>query len=323
MSKLPSILTNPFKSQRQPTTPSQFYSYKTRFSMLGTVASGKTTVCGLIVLAAQTLSSDRPDFKCRVLEGTSSILDATSKLREGRFPSKTQAYHIYAMESGLLLREQRRFRREKRIHIPICDIAGEDIQTMIKGYKHLGSIGQTAYSAAMNLVNYVKDSDGFILTVPASKALGVKGFPNPEKESDKIHFDPDVNLHRILSAILTHKEQSKGRPIKAIAVIITKWDLLRPYAENIGMNIYEPSGQGLKEFMDTCFPATSMILKDYGLDNVQFFPSYVDLEYDLKGQPRRWLDGDQGFKIVTNKRVPSCDLQSYVNLIEYLLTFAT
>jgi len=323
--KFPSILTDAFKKQ-QPAAPSHLYAYKTRFSMLGTVGSGKTTVCGFIVLAAQTLSSDMPSFRCRILEGTSSVLDATSRLRggfngkAGRFPQKTTAYNTYAAESGLLMR-WKGFLGEKRVQVPICDIAGEDIQVMIERFsKNIGGIGRAAYSAARNLVDYVKESDGFILTVPASKALGIKGI-QLEKESTDIHFDPDVNLYRILDAVITHKEQSRGKPIKGIAVIITKWDLLRPYAENFGMDIYEPSGRGLTEFMDVCFPATSMILKDYGLENVKFFPSYVELERDSEGKPKTWPEGDEKI-LIKGRRKPSYDEQTYINLIEWLRGFA-
>ena len=262
-----------------------------------------------------------PNFRCRILEGTSTVLDATSLLRSGRFPEKTQAYSPYRAESGLLLRWKGRL-SEKRVQVPICDIAGEDIQIMIERFHKNVGLGPSAYSAAMKLVNYVKESDGFILTVPASKALGIKGFAEREKESGDIHFDPDVNLHRILSAIMTHKEQSRGTPIKGVAVVITKWDLLRPYAENLGMDIYDPSGAGLKEFMDVCFPATSMILKDYELnEKLRFFPSYVELERDRNGKAKTW--GPNNFKIsVGARRNPSCDLQSYVNLIEWLRGFA-
>ena len=113
-------------------TAAQLYKYKNRFAMLGTVASGKSTVAAGIVLTAQTLSSDIPDFYCRVIESNSEILQDASNLRRGRFPAKTKAYEKYPVESGLLLIWNKRFGGDRKIQIPICDVAGEDVQQMIK-----------------------------------------------------------------------------------------------------------------------------------------------------------------------------------------------
>jgi len=68
------------------------YASKCRFAMLGTPESGKTTVAAGLVLTSQTRSSDLPDFKCRVNEGSTSIISDASKLRQGIFPAKTAAY---------------------------------------------------------------------------------------------------------------------------------------------------------------------------------------------------------------------------------------
>lgn len=313
---------NIFKKQPQPIMPTQLYAYKTRFAMLGPPGAGKTTVCSLVVFATQVASSDIPNFRCRVLEGTSSVLDAVSSLRQGHFPEKTAAHTRVAAESGLLLRETN-WLGEKRIQVPVVDIAGEDIDVMIAHYKGgTTNVSNIAYSLAQNLVNYVKESDGYLLCVDASKALGIKGYSPP---SDEVESDPDNDLHRILSEIFTHKERSRGKPIKGIAVIITKWDTIAPYASNWGMDIYDPSGKGLKEFMDVCFPNTSMILKDYGFGfgaNIQVFPSYVEVQRDGEGKPKRWKDGKEKI-VVKERRMPSCDLQSYMNLIRFLLSFAT
>jgi hypothetical protein len=314
---------NPFKKQPQPIMPSQLYAYKTRFAMLGPVGAGKTTVSALGVLAAQVSSSDIQNFRCRVLEGTSSVLEAVSSLRQGHFPAKTPAHSAHAAESGLLLRHKG-FWGEKKIQVPIVDIAGEDIELMIQHYRTgVSHIGNIAYSLAKNLISYVKESDGYILCVDASKALGIKGYSQPSSE---VQADPDNDLHRILSEIFIHKEQSRGKSIKGIAVVITKWDTIAPYASNWGMDIYDPTGKGLKEFMDICFPNTSMILKDYGFGfgaNIKVFPSYIEVERDSAGTVKRWsMDGKEKI-VVKDRRMPSCDLQSYMNLIQYLLSFAT
>lgn len=317
-------------SKRQPelVSPHDIYAYKTRFSILGTIGSGKSTWATLMVITTQSLSRNLPNFKCRVLEKTSTILSDASRMRLGKFPEKTKAYETYAAESGLMMGWET-WRGSKNIQIPICDIAGEDIQVMIQRFsKNVGNIGAGAFSAAMNLINYVKDSDGFILTVPASKAVGVLD-EQIEKESKDVFFDPDVNLHRILDEIITYKESVHKR-VKGIAVVITKWDELRPYVESQGIDIYDQTGQGIKDFMNVYFPSTSQLLKSnsIGMDKVRFFPSYVDLEYNKDGTKKTWKDGSNIIKIKRRDalgkpiRKPSYPEQQYVNLIEYLRTFA-
>jgi hypothetical protein len=314
---------NVLKKSAQPIMPTQLYAYKTRFAMLGPRGAGKTTVSGQVVLAAQTLSSDSPSFFCRVLEGTSSVLDAVSRLKQGHFPEKTVAYAKNAAESGLLLRDKTRW-GEKRIQIPMVDIAGEDLDLIVEETRGRSATGisPVAYSLAQNLINYVKESDGYVLCVDASRALGIKGYNTP---TDEVREDPDNYLHRLLSNIFTHKERSRGKAIKGIAVVITKWDTIAPYAGLWGMDVYESTGQGMKEFMDVCFPNTSMILKDYGYgfgSNIQIFPSYIEVERDSEGQTKKWADGSDKI-VVKERRMPSCDLQSYINLMHFLLEFAT
>jgi len=318
---IPSIFKQP---DQQTTVPTPFYKYKTRFSMLGTVGSGKTTISALTVLTAQTLSANMPEFKCRVLETTSGILEGTSNLRRGRFPPKTYANAPYAYESGLLIKWEGRW-REKNIHIPICDLAGEDIQLMIQTYKKgMYDPNPSTYGAMSSIINYVKKSDGFILCVPASKALLFTGENESlEKEPGDLVGDPDVNLYRILSEVISHKEITRGKPIKGIAVVITKWDLLAPFAVNMGMDLYDPTGQGLTRFMDVCFPSTSMLLKNYGLEKVEFFPSYVQVERNDDGTIKTWNDKTDQIKIIREKRLPQYSESSYVKLIEWLKSFAT
>ncbi|RLC88057.1 MAG: hypothetical protein DRJ03_04105 [Chloroflexi bacterium] len=322
MSFLNKLRTKIFQKPAQPIMPTQLYTYKTRFAMLGPTGSGKTTVSAMLVLAAQVLSSDMPTFRCRVLEGTSSILDAVSHLRQGHFPPKTTAHMRYAAEAGLLMRQKTSF-GERKIQVPIVDIAGEDIDILVAQYSRTAqNIAPVAYSLAQNLVNYVRECDGYILCVDSSRALGIKGYSMP---SDEVQEDPDVYLTRVLNSIFTYKEQSHGKPIKGIAVVITKWDTIESYAPNWGMDIYDPTGRGLDEFMHTCFPQTSMTLKDHGFGfgaNIRVFPSYIHVERNSDGTPKTWKDGTPRI-IIKHRRIPDCDLQSYVDLIDFLLGFAT
>jgi len=251
-------------------------------------------------------------------------------MRRGKFPAKTNPYLAYATEPGLLMRWNQRLFGEKNVQVPIADVAGEDIQVLINKYKRgeLSPVAEANYNAARKLVDYVKGADGFILTVPASKALIYKDGEQKERESSEVDYDPDVNLARILGDVYHYKKQVVHHDIKGIAVVITKWDLISKDAENMGIDIYTP--EGLKHFMNVYFPSTSQVLGWYGLNNVRFFPSYVDLQRNQDGTVKKWNDG-AGEKIeIVNRdyygrptRRPSYDERSYVNLIEYLKTFAS
>lgn len=298
------------------------YKYKTRFAMLGTVGSGKSAVAAGIHLTAQTLSAMQPKFFCRVLEHTSNILADVSNLRRGRFPKKTNPYQPHPPESGLLV-SWPGFLGEKKVQVPLADIAGEDWHQTIRQYRDLNPLDAATYKANINLINYVREADGYICVVPASRALMFQDDVQLERGSSELEVDPDVNLARILSAVIDYKEQSRGKDIKGIAVIITKWDLIAPYAENWGMDLYDPTGQGLQTFMDICFPATIMELKACGLDKVQFFPSHFQVLKNEDGTVRKWPDGSDRIDIIQNRRVPRYSEESYVKLFDWLRGFAS
>ena len=320
MSDLLGRLTNPLKSKPQELAP-KLYKYKTRFSFLGTVGSGKTTVAGGIVLTAQTLSSLLPEFKCRILEGSSGVRVAASNLRDGRFPPKTPANLPAPAEAGLLL-YWGGLLREKKVQIPVCDVSGEQVQQAIQ--KHGTQMYPTAeaYSQLSQLQRYVYDADGFIIALPSSRALIFADGARLEKEPTGIANDPDVNLPRILDSVFEYKERSGGKKIKGIAVVITKWDLMQPFAQKMNMDIQ--SAEGLQNFMTAAFPDTMMSLKAYGLDNVRFFPSYFKVKRDSKGNVEKWSDGtDRIEKHESILRMPKYPEKSYVNLFEYLKSFAT
>jgi GTPase SAR1 family protein len=298
--------------------------YKTRFAMLGTVGSGKSTVTAAIFLTAQTLSG-HPEFRnfyTETLEGsTSSILDDVSRLRRGHFPEKTQKYLAAPPEAGLGLTWGGRF-GDKRVQIPICDIAGEDVQQMIRQSRI--ALNPDQYNDNVQLINYVRDADGFILVVPASRALMFADDVAIESEYD-VHgnvSDPDVPLQRILNEIFRYKQQTRGKRVKGIAVVITKWDLIAPFAARLGMDIGTPDG--LYKFMHTCFPGTSSALKrfiDKGM--VQFFPSAIKVMLNADGTKRKWpgTDNDR-IEVRQDERKPVYEEQSYVRLFLWLKSFA-
>jgi hypothetical protein len=99
------------------------YNVKTKFGMLGPVAAGKSTIAAAIVYTCQTLSSLVPNFYARVLPTSSHILADANNLRLGKFPEKTDPFIPRAPEAGLLIGETGW--KEKKVQVPICDVAGE------------------------------------------------------------------------------------------------------------------------------------------------------------------------------------------------------
>lgn len=315
--------------------PTEWQTYKCRFALLGPTGSGKTTVADLILLTMQTMSQREATFTCRVLEGTSDIEEGTSLLRIGHFPNKTKPYQKSVIEAGFLL-EFGGFWGTRKLHIPIADVAGEDIETMIK-HKEGYAPSVEEFNRSLKLVQDVRDADGFIMTLPASRVLVHHREVQIDRVTGDLPIDPDVNLKRILSAIIDYKEQSHGKPIKAIACVITKWDLIMPYASKWGMDIQDPTGLGLQNFMNICFPATSMALKSSHVENIRFFPSFVQTEIDTEtGKEKTWGKHPQTSKtdnspIIKVKppsqwleygRVPEYSAFSYKNMINFLKTFA-
>ena len=315
--------------------PTEWQTYKCRFALLGPTGSGKTTVADLILLTMQTMSQREDTFTCRVLEGTSDIEEGTSLLRVGHFPNKTLPYQESVIEAGFLL-EFGGFWGTKKLHIPIADVAGEDIESMIKHTKAYAPNVED-YNKSVKLVQDVRNADGFIMTLPASQVLMHHREVQIDRVTGDLPIDPDVNLKRIFSAIIDYKEQSHAKPIKAVAVVITKWDLIMPYAAKWGMDIQEPTGVGLQNFMNICFPATSMALKSSHVENIRFFPSFVQTEIDSHtGKEKKWekhpqtgkADGSPIIKVkppsqwLTYGRVPEYSAQDYRNLINFLKTFA-
>ena len=313
-------------------TPMHQYNFKNRWALIGTVASGKSTVAALLVLTAQTLQSQLPNFFCDVVENTSNILVDVSNLRRGHFPPKTTAYGKYATEAGLLLGWNttpgegallgKLKLGKKQMHIPICDLAGEDLQAGQKGMPSFEQIGSAAFSQARQLREYVRESDGLILIAPASKALMFKDDVQIEREAADIEFDPDVNLARMMGDIVEHRRRVR-KPLKGIAFVITKWDMIAPYAQDLGMDV--TTTQGLNEFLDVCFPSTKMRIKmlveDWGT-RVEYFPSFVDVQRNGDGSLRKW-DDDSAKILVKDRRIPSYGSQYMVNLINFVGSYAS
>ena len=316
---------NPLKTRgpipKEGVAPHQ-YSFKNRWSLIGTVCSGKTTIEALLVLAARTLSFGVRKFYCDVIENQSTIMDDVSNLQRGRFPAKTRAYNQYAMEPGLLLYWDEMW-SNKQIHIPICDLAGEDLMLGQKGTTM--SPGPAAYSAAKHLQEYVQESDGLILVAPASKALLFKNDVRVEREPSDIAFDPDVNLARIFGGIIDYKRtHSNSKSLKGCVIMISKWDLVEPYAVEMNMDVM--TEQGRERFLEVCFPFTRMKIKAMQRvfkTKVLFVPSFVEVERDGQGNIVYWDAEKKEPRIkVGENRMPSYGMGWMADTINFLGQFA-
>lgn len=317
---------NPFKTKgpipRTDVAP-HMYNYKNRWSLIGTVASGKTTIACELMLAARTLSFQHRPFYCDIVENESGIMEDVSNLQRGHFPRKTRAYFEYALEPGLMLWWDEMW-TGKSLYIPICDLAGEDLMLGQKGADM--KPGPAAFTAAKRLQEHVNGSDGVILVAPASKALMFKNDLQIEREPSDIAFDPDVNLARIFGGIIDHKRTKQGaKPLKGCVIMISKWDLIEPYAVEMGMDV--TAEQGRERFMQVCFPFTTMKIKAMQRvfdTKVLFVPSFVEVEKDGKGNIVYWdPDVKKQPKIkVGDNRIPSYGMGWMADTINFLGQFA-
>jgi len=330
-------------------TPIHLFPTKNRIALIGTVGAGKSTVVGGLVMTAETLvaettKTDNPFF-CRVIEGSSEIHQDVSDLREGHFPAKTVPFGDFASEAGLLLEWERNIDVpfvgkqtlwRKLLQVPICDIAGEDLQQTIRQVRKQGSLGEYAKQKVRNLIAYVRESDGYIITIKATRAKGFREQLETEKDR-KLSADPDVNLVRLLEDLMNYKAVNRSRPIKGVAVVITAWDRMKDVADEVGFDILDPNigQQDLEHLVSGCFPSTYAAIQSLRVPNVQYFPSFFEAETDEAGKVKCWdnepdsaiikrrkPDYEMGGEWWRNLRKISYSEKAYVDILGWLKNFA-
>jgi len=255
-----------------------------RISVLGVRRSGKSTFIGgwHIRLIDKALKGE---LKYRVHEYRSYGLEedtrisgqrtAAAEMREGKFPLPTP--QGLAFEADMSIRFPKRFGGEKTVHIPLIDVAGEDVAQSIE---HISS-GQWNIPA-MNpidrqLYNKIFRATGIILVMSAAGVTELEGQP------ENLFPIADVNLSHIVERVLDYKaKEAKEIPIKAMACILTKYDAVAERLLAQGMDLM--SAQGRDKFMTKFLPETYSILGWYGLSKCLFLPTWVDLQYDGAGQ---------------------------------------
>jgi len=139
---------------------------------------------------------------------------------------------------------------------------------------------------------------------------------------------PDVNLARLLSGIYMYKMEDQRsnpryRPIKGIAVFLTKYDAVKNWLETKHMSL--ETEEGVHAFMSKYFPETYAVLGWYGLENVRFWATGVEIETEEnelgKIVPKRHpLNPNRGWKIKVdhNRNVPVFTEEPFYEFIEWL-----
>jgi len=297
------------------------YNVKTKFGMLGPVACGKSTICAGIAYTCETLSSLVPNFYCRVLPTSTHILADANNLTKGQFPEKTDPYAPRAPEAGFLICQ--RGWREKKIQVPICDVAGEItdyIANKASGMTSAQTIKIRMQAINTAVVETVKDCQGFIIALSAPEALMFR-----ESASS---FDSDVYIHTVLNDILEYRRRNR-RPDPQIIVVLTKWDEVVVKAKAIAMDAYNESQDGMGKFLANGFPATNMLLKplrDKG--NVKYFRSWFNIKKREDGMtPEYWpntqkpiiniIEEEQGYI----RFRPDFSETDYAQMVNYIGSF--
>ena len=296
------------------------YKTKVQFGLVGPVACGKSTICAGIAHTCETLSSLVGNFYCRLLPTSTHILTDANNLKLGIFPEKTDPFLPRAPEAGFLICE--RGWKEKKVQVPICDVAGEItdyIAMKAEGFTPAQQIRQRLQNVNQQVVNTIKDCQGHIIALAANDALMFR-------EANK-KFDPDAYVYNVMNSILEYRRRNR-KPDPVILFILTKWDEVIQKAREIDMDVYDESQNGLAKFLANGFPGTNMLLKplrDKG--NVRFFRSWFKIKRREDGTPMYWPDTQQQIIDVIEDPTayirfrPNMAEQDYVDLVRCIGSF--
>jgi len=260
------------------------HDFKVRFSLVGPVSAGKSSLAAGLVVAANSMSSTMKNFYCRVLPKSSYILTDASNLRAGRFPARTDPYNPVTYEAGIIIGDRN---NKKTMQIPISDTGGEVLDALalrtptMEQHERIKNINR-------NVVKHIRESQGFILALPAPEALIFR--------TGYAMQDVDSYVYTVLSDIMDFKLFS-GTVIDGVAIWVTKSDEVLEEAANLGMNLLHP--EGMMRFLDNGFPNTMMLLKPLReAGKVQLFRSFFTIQRRDDGSLDLWEDGNKKIKIL-------------------------
>ena len=281
-----------------------------RCSIFGMVESGKTTILGLLEIICIDYANrfnkpgirDKDKFKILIEEHTSGIRQAGSELRQGMFPIKTPPDHIF--DAYFYMRFGSLFGKTI-LKLPFCETAGEAFNAILEQFENGQYILKPGTKDATLIRDYILNTDAVALIAPVPRVLGM------EKEIGAKIQHPDVNLSRLLSSIQKYKatdaslSPETAKPLRGIAVFFTKYDAARDWLETNHMDLTTKDGR--HAFMSQYFPETYAVLGWYGLDNVAFWPTGVEIEQKPNeiGKMAPFLhpkNPDRGWKIKTHPK---------------------
>jgi len=274
-----------------------------RASVFGMIESGKTTELGLLEIVCIKYANEtnapgnKSKFHYLVLERSSGIRQVAGELRQGMFPEKTPPDRVF--EADFLMRFGSII-GEKQIRLPFCETGGETFTKMLERFgKGQYDIDPMMQDADL-IFDYVLNTDAIVLIAPVTRPLGL------ETEIGAPLNLPDVNLARLTSGILGYKMEDKRtnphhRPIRGIAVFLTKTDAVEKFLRSKHINL--KTKEGVHTFMSLYFPETYAALSWYGLQNVRFWPTGLTIETEkdpvsgkIKGKLHP-LNPNRGYKI--------------------------
>ncbi len=307
---LKQLMSIPKKLTQQP-------AEERRASVFGMVESGKTTILGLLHIICRAYANrenepkKKPKFYSMVEERSSNIRVIAGELSRGMFPEKTPPGHTF--EADFLMRFNKPF-GEQYVRLPFCETAGETFTEMLKRF----GTGQYDIDPSMAdahlIADYILRTDAIVLIAPVTRGVGM------EKEIGSTLQLPDVNLSRLLTAIYRYKETDAQhnpahRPIKGIAVFLTKYDALRDFLEANQMNLN--TDIGVHRFMSKYFPDTYQVLGWYGLDNVKFWATGVEIESEKIIDETKTIDPNNPVYKVVGKLHPVNPKRGYKIAVDY------
>jgi hypothetical protein len=298
-----------------------------RASVFGMQQSGKTTTLGLleIVCINYAAETNKPGSKTKfyslIVERTSGIRQIAGELRKGMFPERTPSDRTF--EADYLMRFGSRI-GEKQIRLPFCETGGEAFTAMLERWGEGQYDIDTTMQDADLIFDYVLNTDAIILILPITRPLGL------EIEIGAPLNLPDVNAARLVSGILGYKTEDEKtnpayRPIRGVAVFLTKLDAAAKTLASNHINI--KTKMGLHTFMTRYFPETYATLSWYGLENVRFWTTGLDIETEkdpITGKRKAMLhpkNPARGYKIKVNynRNMPKGDYEAQMHeFIEWL-----
>lgn len=284
--------------------------------VVGTMRAGKTTHIAALGKVAQYKASDTAGsenrFRVIIDEGATNILDDIAELSCGRFPEATPIRDKPIINQGFKFEWEdptffgNRFNAKYQAVMPVLDYAGEQLVGLIKQVQAAKTLDQmmAINGGTDQLTTTINNASALIIIINAERAEGLPIFkPEPWQKIPGMSKHPDVNIHRIIFPILSYKHATRhyAPPLEKIFIVITACDLLFPIAKMIAARTSRPfdpvpedgdpakSNASLNMFMKAFFPQTHSLIASLNV-NVQYFPSYFELEGADRNDIQYWDD---------------------------------